>query len=223
MLSLLSALQQADAAFPSGGFAFSNGIEGLAAMGTPLDGAALAGVLAAVLRHRWAPCDRIALVQAWRAGPAPERLDRIDRAVEAATLPQSLRRGSCRNGAALLAAHVRLLTPGALALQRALDAGTLLGHLAVLQGALWRSVGLDEAMAAQVSGYTVISGLAAAAVRLGCLGALAAQAAVRDTLPLVAELSLLDADDFAPLGGSLPWLDIACARQQGAALRLFAS
>lgn len=223
MLNLLSALQQADAAFPSGGFAFSNGIEGLAALKAPLDGPALAGVFGAVLRHRWAPCDRIALVQAWRAGPAPERLATIDRAVEAATLPESLRRGSCRNGAALLAAHARLATPGASHLQCALDAGTLLGHLAVLQGALWRGVGLNEAMATQVSGYTVISGLASAAVRLGCLGVLAAQAAIREALPLIAELSLADVGDAAPLGGSLPWLDIACARQQGASLRLFAS
>ena len=223
MLTLLSALQQADSAFPSGGFAFSNGIEGLAAMGAPLDGPALAGIFGTILRHRWASCDRIALVQAWRAGPEPERLAAIDHAVEAATLPESLRRGSCRNGAALLAAHVRLATPGASRLRRALDAGTLLGHLAVLQGALWRSIGLDEAMATQVSGYTVLSGLASAAVRLGCLGALAAQAAVRDTLPLVAELSLGDVGDSATLGGSLPWLDIACARQQSAPLRLFAS
>ena len=223
MLNVLSALQQADTAFPSGGFAFSNGIEGLSATGVGLDGPALTGVLGGVLRHRWALCDRVALVRAWRAGPVPERLAAIDHAMEAATLPESLRRGSCRNGAALLAAHVRLQTPGAAALQHALDAGSLLGHLAVLQGALWRNAGLDEAVATQVSGYTVVSGLASAAVRLGSLGALAAQAAVRDVLPLLAELCLVEIDDAAVLSGALPWLDIACARQQGAALRLFAN
>ena len=233
MLNLLSALQQADAAFPSGSFAFSNGIEGLAATGARLDQPALAGVLAAVLRHRWAPCDRVALVQAWRAGtatdrPATHRLDThrlaaIDRALEAATLPESLRRGSRRNGAALLAAHVRLATPGASELRHALDAGAVLGHLPIVQGALWRGVGLDEATAVQVSAYTVASGLASAAVRLGCLGALAAQAALRDALPLAAELSRPPVGDAEGLGGSLPWLDVACARHQGASLRLFAS
>ena len=223
MLSLLPALQQADAAFPSGGFAFSNGVEGLDAMGAPLDGPALAGVMEAVLRHRWAPSDRIALVQAWRAGSDLARLAEIGRALEAATLPESLRRGSRRNGAALLAAHVRLGTPGATALHAALQAETILGHLPVLQGALWRAAGLDEDAATQVSGYTVASGLASAAVRLGCLGALPAQAALRDALPLIAALSRGPVPGIDRLGGGLPWLDIACARQQGASLRLFAS
>ncbi len=223
MLSLLPALQQADAAFPSGGFAFSNGIEGLDAMGVRLDGPALAGVMAAVLRHRWAPCDRIALVQAWRSGSDAARLAEIDQALEAATLPESLRRGSRRNGAALLAAHVRLGTPGASAFQEALQADAILGHLPVLQGALWQAVGLDEDAATQVSGYTVASGLASAAVRLGCLGALAAQAALRDALPLIAKLARDPVPGIDRLGGVLPWLDIACARQQSASLRLFAS
>ena len=147
----------------------------------------------------------------------------IDRTLEAATLPESLRRGSRRNGAALLAAHVRLRTPGALALQAALQADAILGHLPVLQGALWRAAGLDEATATQVSGYTVASGLTSAAVRLGCLGALPAQAALRDVLPIIAELSCGLVPGIDRLGGGLPWLDIACARQQGASLRLFAS
>lgn len=223
MLSLLPALQQADAAFPSGGFAFSHGIEGLDAMGVRLDGPALAGVMEAVLRHRWAPCDRIALAQAWRAASDVARLAEIDRALEAATLPESLRRGSRRNGAALLASHVRLRTPGASALQEALGAEALFGHLPIVQGALWRASGLDEDAATQVSGYTVASGLASAAVRLGCLGALPAQAALRDVLPLIADLCRAPVPGIDRLGGLLPWLDIACARQQGASLRLFAS
>lgn len=223
MLSHLLALQQADAAFPSGGFAFSNGIEALAAAGVKLDRPTLGGVIAAVLRHRWAGCDRIVLIRAWRAGDDLDRLAGLDHALEAATMAPSLRHGSRRNGAALLAAHRRLATQGAAALQRALDTGRLLGHLPVLQGALWRHVGLDEAMAMEVSGYTVASGLAAAAVRLGCLGALAAQAALRDALPLIATLSHHDVGEDEPLSGSLPWLDIACARHQSASLRLFAS
>ncbi|MFJ5487624.1 urease accessory protein UreF, partial [Hansschlegelia beijingensis] len=37
MIGQLLAIWQADAAFPSGGFAFSNGMEGLAAGGAALD------------------------------------------------------------------------------------------------------------------------------------------------------------------------------------------
>lgn len=223
MLNLLQTLQQADSAFPSGSFAFSNGLEGLASLGARLDGAGLTGLFAAILRHRWAPCDRVAVAQAWRAGARHGDLGRIDREVEAATFPQSLREGSCRNGAALLVAHARLQTPGAAELRLAVAGGTLLGHLAVLQGALWRGAGLDEDAAVQVSGYTALSGLAAAAVRLGCLGALAAQAALRDSLPLLAALAATPVREGEPLGGALPWLDIACAHQSDAPLRLFAN
>ena len=225
MLNLLSALRQADTAFPSGGFAFSNGMEGLAATGAPLDGAGLSGVLTAVLRHRWAPCDRIALALAWRAGGDISRLAAIDRAMEAATLPEPLRQGSRRNGAALLAAHVRLDTRGAAALQAALGDDSLLGHLAVLQGTLWRQSGLDQATAIQVGGYTMANGMVSAAVRLGCLGTLAAQRALGDALPLIATLAALPIAeaDLEHLAGALPWLDAACARHQTASLRLFAS
>ena len=39
-------------------------------------------------------------------------MSRIDRLVEAQTLAVELRRGSCRSGAALLAVHEKLGTPG---------------------------------------------------------------------------------------------------------------
>jgi urease accessory protein len=223
MLSLLLALQQADAGFPNGGFAFSNGMEGLAAIGAPLDGPGLVGVLTAVLRHRWASCDRIALAHAWRAEGDLTRLAAIDQALEAATIPESLRRGSRRNGGALLAAHLRLGTTGAAGLRQAVEDGTLLGHLPVLQGSLWRRIGLEEALALYVSGYTTVSGLVSAAVRLGCLGAIAAQAALRDVLPLIETLAKARIVDDDRLAGALPWLDVACTRQQAAPLRLFAN
>jgi len=110
---LLTILQHADSAFPSGSFAFSNGIEGLAAMNAPLDRGGLRDVVGMFLRHRWATSDRIAVALAHRAHNDFNRLAAIDQAVEAATLAEPLRTGSKRNGNALLAAHIRLGTPGA--------------------------------------------------------------------------------------------------------------
>jgi urease accessory protein len=222
-VSFLAALQQADAGFPSGSFAFSNGIEGLAALGQPFDPAGLSGLFATVLRHRWAGCERVAVARAWRCGPDPAALRDIDEAIEAATLPQTLRRGSRANGAALLTAHARLGSPGAVLLRAALAAGELLGHLPVLQGALWRGLGMSQDAALLVSGYTTVSTLATASVRLGRVGALAAQAALRDALPLIEALAAAPIADDAPLVAALPWLDIACARQESSPLRLFAN
>ena len=70
MLSLLQAIWQADGTFPSGAFAFSYGVEGVVALRPELDGAALAELTATVLRQRWETCDRVALVQAFRAAGA---------------------------------------------------------------------------------------------------------------------------------------------------------
>ena len=188
MNDLLTILQHADSAFPSGSFAFSNGIEGLAAMNAPLDGGDLRDVVAMFLQHRWASSDRIAVALAHRAGDDFDKLAEIDQAVEAATLAEPLRSGSKRNGNALLAAHVRLGTQGAADLRSRIEAGKAHGHLPIVQGFVWRARGINEADAMLVSGYSTASGLIAAAVRLGRIGAVEAQAVLAALLPAICRL-----------------------------------
>jgi urease accessory protein len=219
---LLTILQHADSAFPSGSFAFSNGIEGLAAMGAPLDRDALHDVVAMVLRHRWATSDRVAAALAHRAGDDFGKLAEIDRAVEAATLAEPLRSGSKRNGNALLAAHVRLRTQGAAKLRAQIEAGNGHGHLPLVQGFVWRARGLSETNAILVCGYSTASGLIAAAVRLGGIGAVEAQAVLAALLPTIADLAAPVPAD-AKFESFMPWVDTAASRQARAHLRLFAS
>lgn len=223
MLNFLTALQQADSAFPSGSFAFSNGIEGLAALGCNFDVEQLAGVFELMLRHRWVGCERVALVHAWRCGADPAALTQIDRALEAAILPRTLREGSRKNGAALLAAHARIGSAGSGLLRLALLRGELFGHLATVQGAVWSGLDLAEADCVLVSGYSLVSAAATAAVRLGYTGVLAAQQAIKKSLPIINQLASSPIAEISQLTGALPWLDIACARQETAALRLFSS
>jgi urease accessory protein len=220
--ALLTILQHADSAFPSGSFAFSNGIEGLAAMNAPLDRSGLRDVIAMVLRHRWATSDRVAVVRAHRAGDDFGELAALDGAVEAATLAEPLRGGSKRNGQALLAAHTRLGTPGAGEFRAQIAAEKLHGHLPVVQGFLWRARGMSENDAMTVSGYTTASGLIAATVRLGRIGAVEAQAVLAALLPTIADLSVPVALN-AQIESFLPWVDAAASRQAHAHLRLFAS
>jgi urease accessory protein len=189
MLQRLVALQQADSAFPSGSFAFSNGIEGLAALPDGLGGPELGHAVEVILRHRWAGSDRVALVLAHRAEGDLARLARIDAAVEAACLAEPMRTGSRRNGGALLAAHTRIGTPGAEDLRRAVRDGPLLGHLAVMQGALWRSLGLDETTVTEIAGYQCAAALVTAAVRLGRVGAIEAQRILSALMPVLAEIA----------------------------------
>jgi urease accessory protein len=219
---LLTILQHADSAFPSGSFAFSNGIEGLAALNAPLDRSGLQNVVAMVLRHRWATSDRVAVALAHRAGERFDRLGEVDQAVEAATLAEPLRSGSKRNGNALLAAHVRLGTQGAAELRSQIAAGKAIGHLPVVQGFVWRARGLSEAHAILVSGYTTASGLIAATLRLGHIGAVEAQAVLTALLPSIAELSG-PVPPTAEIESFMPFVDVAASRQARAHLRLFAS
>ncbi|MEN3378275.1 MAG: urease accessory protein [Hyphomicrobiales bacterium] len=222
MNGLLTAMQHADSAFPSGSFAFSNGIEGLAAQGPRLERARLAAAVDSTIRHRWACADRVALVHAFRARDL-DRVAAIDAALEASTIAEPLRTGSKRNGGALLAAHVRLGTDCAAAFRALIDAGHAHGHLAVVQGLVWRSLGISEPHAVAMSGYTTASGLVAAAVRLGQIGAIEAQAVLGNALLAIEEAAGEPIPAAEEIASFTPWLDVACARQAHAHVRLFSN
>jgi urease accessory protein len=223
MNGFLTALQHADSAFPSGSFAFSNGIEGLVGLGAKLDRSGLAAMIAAIIRHRWAGADRVALVHAHRAGHDFAAIAVVDATLEAATIVEPLRTGSKRNGLALLAAHARLGTPLAFELRARIDAGRTPGHLPVVQGFLWQKLGLSERDAVAISGYTTALALITAAVRLGAIGAIEGQAVLGTTLPIIAEEAAREVPRDLSIESFTPFIDAAAARHVRAPLRLFAS
>ena len=226
MLARLIALQHADSAFPSGSFAFSNGIEGLAALLDGFGGAELRHAVEAILRHRWAGSDRVAMVLAHRANGDLARLAQIDAAVEAACLPETMRTGSRRNGGALLAAHSRIGTPSAEGLRTAVREGRLLGHLTVMQGSLWQSLGLDETAVTEIAGYQCAAALVTAAVRLGQVGAIEAQRILSALMPVLAEIAAQPVQGEAEeimLIAFTPLMEIATMRHARADMRLFAN
>ena len=222
--TLLAALWQSDTAFPNGAFAFSNGIEGAAALDPPLDGGKLDTLLASTLIHRWSRTDRLALLHSLHA-PDVERLVAVDLGLEAATPLETLRTGSRRNGSAFLTAHGRLGTPGAAVFRAEIAAGRAFGHLAVAQGWVWARCGLDERSAVAASAYGSAVAMVNAAVRLGTVGAIVAQGALARALPLIADLVDVPFDPEAEmvLSSMTPWLDVASIRQARARTRLFAN
>ncbi len=249
MIELLHAIWQADSGFPSGSFAFSGGLEAFYAL-SGADETALPDLLHDMLALRWASSDRVALSQAHRAsGPLDARaasnaldakpacgapnvhhtgdfLDAIaavDAALEAAILVQPLREGSRRNGMALLAAHERLGTAGAGPLRAACRDGRCLGHLAVMQGALFCAIGMDLPAAIAAAGYGAAASLVTAAVRLGRVGAIEGQRALSGVLPLLAHLAVHPPPPDAVPEAFLPLLDAAAARHARAGMRLFAT
>lgn len=223
MLSILQAIWQADGTFPSGSFAFSYGVEGVVALRPKLDGTALAEMTAAIIRQRWATCDRVALIRAYRGVGDLDVIAAVDRDVEASTFGSTMREGSRRNGGSFLASHARLGDATAIQLRKAVRSGACLGHIAVMQGTVWQAMGLDERLAQLASAYGVASGVTAAAVRLGAIGALDGQRALRGCLPVIDTLVGQPVPDDAELSSFLPFLEIAAARQARADLRLFAN
>jgi urease accessory protein len=210
MLSILQAIWQADGAFPSGSFAFSYGIEGVVALRPELDQAGLAELAATIVRQRWLTCDRIALVKAFRCAGDLDAIADIDRNVEASTFGSTMRDGSRRNGGSFLASHARLGDVMALRLRGAVRSGICLGHIAVMQGAVWQTMGLSEMLAQLASAYGVASGVEGQKILRGCL-------------PLIETLVAQPVPEDAELSSFVPFLEIAAARHARADLRLFAN
>ncbi|WP_420131847.1 urease accessory protein UreF [Rhodopseudomonas sp.] len=222
MRSSLLAIWQADSGFPNGSFAFSYGVEAIADLRGKLSPRSLADLIESVLRLRWATFDRVLMVRAFRASDDMVQLAELDRLCEAMSLLEPHRLGSRRNGGSFVAAHARLGDPLALRLRDAIAAGECLGHLPVMQGALWRALQFDQQAAEIASGYITASGMIAAAVRLGAIGALQAQSALQSVLPIIEE-TIANADDAAEPSSCVPFIDIAAARHMRADLRLFAN
>jgi urease accessory protein len=221
MLATLRAIWQADGAFPSGAFAFSYGLEGAIALRRGMTVREFEQLVMTILRQRWASYDRAAMLRAFRANGDLATIAAIDREVEASTMVEALRTGSRRNGASFLASHASLGDELARALRDAVRSGECLGHIAVMQGAVWSAAGLTEQLTQLTSGYSVASGLIAVAVRLGAIGALRGQAVLKACLPLIEELAARPTPD--EMESFIPFLDIASARHAQADLRLFAN
>ena len=92
--NLLSALQHADSFFPSGGVAFSSGLETLLTDREVASVEQLGSFVDGQLKHRWSTSDACALVAAFRANGMLHRIAGVDAIVEAMSLATELREGS---------------------------------------------------------------------------------------------------------------------------------
>lgn len=222
-LALLRALQHADSAFPSGGFAFSQGLEGLAALDGKPDAARVGSFLQALIVTRWSTFDRVALVRSHRAGGDLDSIAAIDAEMEAASVVETLRTGSKRHGGALLAAHGRLGTAGAVDYRARIASGAAFGHLPIVQGLVWAATGIAADDAVAMAGYGVAAGIVSAAIRLGLVGAIDGQRLIAEALDAIAGRSAAAIADDEPLAGFSPHAELAALHQARSAMRLFSN
>ena len=221
-LSMLTALQFADSAFPSGGFAFSWGLEGLAADGLVETAADVNEIAVEQLTYRWNSMDRVLLHRAYAAADVGA-LVAVDLQAEAATPSAQMRAGSRRAGRALLGTSARLGHAAARTYRDASHANARLGHLPVVQGVVFKAAGLSLPMAELVSGSSLISGLASAAVRLGLIGHIDAQQIAITVRPILTRLLEDEVADGQRLSSFTPLTDIAVSRGASRHMRMFAT
>lgn len=228
--SFYQALQWSDTAFPSGRYTLSHGLEGLVAEGIvgKRDEAALATVTEDMLRYSFAPVDLAAHFRTWEQDSVAGIM-RIDAMVHAARPTFSQRRGSVRVGKQMLfmARELGLDDDTLRAYSKAVsspDASSRLayGHSPVVMALIHRSAGLDSDEAAQAEAFGFVSAVASAAVRLQVADFVGAQRLIRQLAPVVTEVvetsRTIGTDD---IGACTPLLDIASARHETAAARLF--
>jgi urease accessory protein len=215
---LLAAIRFGDSAFPSGGFAFSSGLEGAHRDGLVHDEHDVTAFAAEQVTGRWHRGDRVLLRMAW----AVDDPSGVDALAEAVATMSVLREASRRAGAATLSTFAAIID-SAERLTRyrgRVLAGNAAGHLPVAQAISFRAAGLTLPTAEAVAAWQVVSGITGAALRLGICGHLGAQRILGDlTAPM---LNVLNREPPTVPATFTAYADIAAQRRRDGA-RLFAS
>ena len=219
--SFLALLQHGDSFFPGGATSFSWGLEGLCADGIVVDADDVSAFVAGQLSGRWAGFDWPVTRHAFDHADDLDALCGVDARVEAQTLACELRVGSRRAGAALLGVHARLGTPRADAYRRRIARGDALGHLAIVQGMVWRGAGVGRDALGALSAHSLCIGLLGAAVRLGVIGHVDAQRILTRVAEPVAEALDRPACPIEEIAAFAPQTEIASMRHETAEIRLF--
>lgn len=221
--ALLSALQFADSFFPGGGVGLSWGLEQLRADRELAEAGEVAVFVEGQMTQRWSAFDAPALSAAWHANGDLARLQEIDALLEAMTLAQELREGSRRAGGAMLSVHAKLGGASAQAFRAGVLAGDTPGHLAVVQGLVWHAAGVPEPACRAMSAHLLATGLVSAALRLGVIGHLQAQAALNQVRPVTARLLEQPVAALEDIAAFTPATDIASMRHETADSRMFSN
>lgn len=174
-------LQLADAAFPTGGFAHSNGLEAAAQLGEVTDEHSLRAFARASLWQTGLG----ALPFASAAHADPSRFDALDRACDAMLTNHVQNRASRAQGRAVLSVTCEVF--GADAIARARD-GAKCAHLAPSFGLATRAIGLAHRDALACFAHGALRGVLSAGVRLGIVGPHAAQRIQHDLAGTLEEI-----------------------------------
>ena len=216
-LDFLRLLSWVSPAFPTGGYAYSHGLEWAVETGDVGDVATLCEWIEALLRHGSLGNDLIILHAAWDAAQDVTRLREIAAfACACASSRERFEETVYQGEAFLKAASVWDVTP------EKSDLSGVRWSLPVAQGAVFGRGGVSREQAVLAGGYTTIAALVSAAVRLVPLGQTDGLRALARLEPVllqaVRDTEKLTLDD---VGGACFGSDLAAMYHETQTTRLF--
>lgn len=225
-LALLHGLRFIDSFFPSGGYAFSSGLEAAVEAGTVQDSTSLSRYVETVLEHGLGRCDAVALARA-HLGAATGRLAgalEADAELEAMKLGRATRLASRQMGRQVM--RIAAAEDGASACLRdclaAIEAGRTPGHLATALGLLLGSAGWTREQAVAAFLYQSAVGFVSASLKLMPIGQREAQRLLDGWMPLIGRVSKRAAV-MPAMTGWVPVQDVHAMRHSRLTTRLFRS
>ena len=223
---LLTSLQFADSAFPSGFYTMSHGLEGYSQARLVSRGD-VQPLLADLLLHSVGPGDATALAAAHRAAADGdvEFVQEVDQRLFASKLNAEMRTASVRSGHQLIDLGAELIAQPLLAeyggrVRRRSTPGCQPVATAVIYAA--NGVQTRHAVASDLFAFS--ASFVGAALRLRLTDHRHAQAVLLETAGVIEQATEAALErDLADLGGCAPMADVMSARHEKAEARLFAS
>lgn len=225
-LSLVHGLRFVDSFFPSGGYAFSSGLEAAMQGGAVKDSDQLGRYVEDLLRGGMSRREVLAVKVANRAGATGVVAKAIeaDFDLEATKIGRESRVASRQMGRQVLKVAADQLRdkPVVEAYRDAVEANRAPGHLAVSFGLTLGTCGWNAQETAAAFLYQTAAGFVSAAMRLSPLGQFEGQRVLGEWLPLIDRISR-EVEETMPMSSWSPIQDIYAMRHGRLEWRLFRS
>lgn len=225
--ALLTLLQLCDTALPTGSFSFSNGLETYTQEGRIADAVTFQAWLEAVLRYSVHGTHLLPVALAYRAAAVPDwsKLERLDQRLTALKHARETREASMRVGQRLLRL-ARDVWPGPTVehLYALWRKGPIAAHHALVFGVLGWELELDERVTVEAAGYTWLSSMVSAALRLLPLGQVAGQQVLMTLLTSLPDIAgAISRQGWDDISSAAPGFDIRAMQHEMLYSRLFQS
>ena len=224
--ALLEGLRFVDSFFPSGGYAFSSGLEAAVQGGAVRDSDQLGRYVEDLLRGGMSRREALAAKAANRAGATGVLAKAIeaDHHVEAAKLGRESRLASRQMGRQVIKVASDQLgnKPVVAAYRDAVEGDRTPGHLAVSFGLTLGACGWNAQETAAAFLYQTAVGFVSAAMRLSPIGQFEGQRVLGEWLPVIDRISR-EVDETMPMSSWSPVQDIYGMRHGRLEWRLFRS